>query len=120
MVVGIIGKYSGSMILDMSMDTANKLTSMLIRRDAKNKDEVFATVGEFANILAGNACSSLNRKNKLFGLRVAPPTIFYGESINVSKVDLQVISCVTATLDIGEVRLNIGFKRGEGEWTLSI
>ncbi|MCY6484113.1 response regulator [Clostridium aestuarii] len=111
-VVGIIGKYSGRMIFDLSYETAKKMATVALKREVKDIKECLAMSGEFANIVAGNACSILNRKNKVLGLRVAPPTIFHGKSLNISKTTLDTIS-VAAKTQFGEMYLNVGFKRGE-------
>lgn len=115
-VVGIIGKFVGRMILDVSYSTAETMTCKMLRKDSATKEQVLAMFGEFANIVAGNACSILNRHNKAFGLRVAPPTIFHGSSLSISKAMMKTTS-VTASTEFGELYLNVGFKRGEEEWT---
>jgi len=118
--MGIIGKYTGRMIFDMSNETAEKLSMAVLKRPSKNFDEMLAMMGEFSNIAAGNACSTLNRKNKIFGLRVAPPTIFHGESLNISKIDLEIASSVTAVTAFGDMYISIGFRRGDDEWMSNI
>ena len=118
--MGIIGKYTGRVIFDMSHDTAEKLSASMLKRPTKSFDEMLAMICEVSNIAAGNACSAINKKNKLFGLRVAPPTIFHGDSINISKVDLEIISSATVATAYGEIYISIGFKRGEEEWTSNI
>lgn len=118
--MGIIGKYSGRMIFDMSYDAAQKLSASLLRRDAKNEEEMLNVMGEFTNIVAGNACSILNRKNKLYGLRVAPPTIFHGESIKISKGELETTTSSIADTVFGAIYMNIGFVRGSEEWMSNI
>jgi DNA-binding NarL/FixJ family response regulator len=119
-VMGVIGKYSGRLIFDMSYETAEKISAAVLKRDVKGKQEVLNVMGEFTNIVAGNACSVINRKNKLFGLRVAPPTIFHGESINISKAELDTTTATVAHTSYGEIYMNIGFKRGSGEWMSNI
>lgn len=111
-VIGIIGNFSGRMIIDLSNKSAENMAKVMLRRDPKNQEEVLNVMGEFANIIAGNACSMMNRKNKVYGLRVAPPTIFYGESIKISKSKIDTLSVLTHT-DFGEILLNVGFKRGD-------
>ncbi|MHC1684118.1 MAG: response regulator [Clostridiaceae bacterium] len=114
-IIGIIGKFSGRMLLDLSKETAESLTSALLRRQPKNNDELLAALGEFSNIIAGNACSILNRKNKALGLRVAPPSILHGESLHVSAPKFNTTSALSKT-QFGEILINIGFKRGEEKW----
>lgn len=118
--IGIIGKYTGRMIFDMSNETAEKLVTSVLKRPVKNFEEILSIVGELANIASGNACSSINRKNILYGLRVAPPTIFHGESIGISKTDLETTASALVTTEFGDMYLSIGFKRGEDEWMSSI
>ncbi|WP_350342433.1 response regulator [Proteinivorax tanatarense] len=110
-VVGIIGSCSGRMVLDMSHQTANKISNLVLKRETKNQDELMAFMGEFANVVGGNACSMLNRKNKLYNLRVAPPTVLHGESLTISNANIEVKSMV-AQSELGEIQLNIGFKKG--------
>jgi CheY-like chemotaxis protein len=119
-VMGVIGKYSGRLLFDMSYETADKLSNDLLRRAPKNSQEMFNVIGEISNIIAGNACSVMNKKNKLFGLRVAPPTIFHGSSLTISKAELESISVANIETNYGEIYMSIGFQRRSGEWTSSI
>lgn len=114
-VMGIIGKYGGRMILDLSAETARHITNHLLNRETSSKDEIINIMGELSNVIAGNACSLINRSNKLFGLRVAPPTIVYGQSIKISKSKLDTVSSVKAETPFGEIFMSAGFKRGEYE-----
>ena len=118
-IIGIIGKFSGRMLIDLSQDTAKNLAKALFKREPKNNDELLAVLGEFSNIICGNACSILNRKNKLLGLRVAPPSILYGESLHISAPNFSTNTVITET-NFGEILLNAGFKRGEEKWMQSI
>lgn len=115
-VMGIIGKYTGRIIFDMSFKTAERLAIVLLRRNPKNEEEVYNVMSEIANMFVGNACSMINKKNKIFGLRVAPPTTFHGESINISKADLEDNYHANVKSEFGSLSINIGIKRGEGEW----
>lgn len=115
-VMGIIGKYSGRMILNMPFETAENLSKVLLRRDAKDKIEVLNVVSEMANMISGSACSLMNKKNKVFGLRVAPPTTINGESINISKTELENTYTADITTQFGILSMNVGFKRGDSKW----
>lgn len=114
-IVGIIGKFSGRMLIDLDMDTANQLTAAILKKEANTSDEVIAVIGELTNIISGNACSVLNRKNKAFGLRVAPPTIMHGESVHIATPGFYTTS-VHAETAYGDVLLNVGFQRGDDHW----
>jgi DNA-binding NarL/FixJ family response regulator len=115
-VMGIIGKYSGRIIFDMSFDTAQNIAKVLLKRDIKNNEEMLNVMSEVSNMASGNACSMMNKKNKIFGLRVAPPTIFHGESINISKAELETNYSANIKTKFGEMSINIGFGRNDGEW----
>jgi len=115
-VMGVIGKYSGRIIFDVSFETASKLAGVLLRREPKNNEEILNVMSEISNMAAGNACSMINKKNKIFGLRVAPPTTFHGESISISKAELEATYSANAETQFGDLSISIGFGRGEGEW----
>lgn len=114
-IVGIIGKFSGRMLIAVDMDTASRLTSAILKKEANTTDEVTAVIGELTNIISGNACSALNRKNKAYGLRVAPPTIMHGESVHIATPGFYTTS-VHAGTAYGDILLNVGFQRGDDHW----
>lgn len=114
-VIGIIGKFSGRMLVDVSEQTALNLASAFYKKEVANIDLAISILGEFTNIVSGNACSMLNRKNKIYGFRVAPPTIFHGNQIKIANGPIDTTSCVAKT-SFGEVYINVGFKRGEDQW----
>lgn len=110
-VMGVIGKYSGRMLLDMSVETARNLAGHLIKEEKLNMDLTVNVIAEISNVIAGNACSMLNKMNSLYGFRVAPPTVVYGDSIKISRAELTTVSSVTAETPFGDIYLNIGFSR---------
>ena len=103
------------MILDMSTETTMAIARKLFKIEQPTKEHIINVIGEISNIIAGNACSMMNKSNPLFGLRVAPPTIVYGESIKISKSELNTVTSVKADTSFGEIYMNIGFNRGECE-----
>lgn len=115
-IVGIIGKFSGRMLLDLSRETATKMASAILKRDPKNDDEMTAALGEFANIVSGNACSLLNRKHKALGLRVAPPSVLRGDSVRIAASIFDTTTAISDT-SYGRLLLNVGFQRSEEKWT---
>jgi len=114
-IIGIIGKFSGRMLLDLSRETAHNIAAAIFRREPKSNEETMAALGEFANIIAGNACSILNRNNKAFGLRLAPPSILSGDSVYISAPTFNTNTAIAET-NFGGMMLNIGFVKGEEEW----
>lgn len=114
-VIGIIGRYPGTMIVDISVDSAEKITKKIIRREAKSRDEVLAMAGELTNVVAGVACSMLNKKDRIYGLRVAPPSVFYGKPTEIISPNIR-IRGVYADTDFGRIYMSVGFKKGSVLW----
>jgi len=114
-VIGIIGQSTGSMIMDLSAQSAEKITEAMLRRPAKNREEVLAMVAELANIIAGIACSMLNKKDKAFALRVSPPSLFHGNTAEIVSPSVK-IQRVLAETDFGSIFLGVGFKKGSKLW----
>ncbi len=114
-VIGIIGRYSGTTVMDMPVDVAEKMAEKILRREAKNRDEVVAMAAEFANVVAGIACSMLNKKEKALGLRVAPPSVFHGTPTEIVSPTVKLTGCYVDT-DFGRIYLSVGFKKGSVLW----
>lgn len=116
-IMGISGKYCGKILCDISQDTAMKFATNILKREPENTQEMFNVISEMANIISGNACSTLNKKNNLFGLRVSPPAVFHGESLTISKSQLDTIICSIADTDFGEIYTSVGFqRRSDKKW----
>ncbi len=114
-IIGIIGRYTGTMILDLSFDLAESFVISMLNRPSKNQDELFNMVAELANIIAGAACSMLNKQDKSFGLRVSPPSVFSGQSAQIASpsINLQGFNVDTGN---GDIFLGLGFKKGSVLW----
>ncbi|WP_160671121.1 response regulator [Clostridium sp. C8-1-8] len=119
-VIGIIGKYSGRIIFDMSHETSENIAKSVLKREPKSFEEILNVMGELNNIISGQGCSIINRKNKLFGLRVAPPAIFHGESINISRAELDTTTSAIVDTIFGEIYMSVGFQKEDGEWMSNI
>lgn len=114
-VIGMIGRHSGSMIMDLSTEAAEKMVEALLRRPSKNREEVLAMVAELANIVAGIACSMLNKKDKTYGLRVSPPSVFCSTDSEITSPNLKIQASYAQTT-FGPIFLGIGFKKGSTLW----
>ncbi len=114
-IIGVIGKFSGRMLLDLSKETAHNIATSVFRREPNGNDEVVAALAEFSNIIAGNACSILNKKNKALGLRVSPPSILSGDSVLISPPNFTTKTAVGDSA-FGELLLNVGFTKGDSAW----
>lgn len=116
----IVRKYGERLILDTSYETEENFSKDLLRRDAKNNEEVLIVFSKIANMFAGSSCSIFNKKNKIFDLRAVPPITIHGESINISKAELECNFSADIKSQFDDISLNIGFRRGESEWMSNI
>lgn len=114
-IIGIIGKFSGRMLFDLSQETAHKLVGTMLKKEPDSDEIIVGALAEFANIISGNACSILNRENKPLGLRVAPPSILRGDRVIISQPNFSTTTSLAQT-DFGEIFINVGFKRSDDKW----
>jgi len=112
-VIGLIGRSSGTMIIDISPDSAEKMAKAILKRELKNREESINMIAEFANLVGGIACSILNKNDKALSLRVTPPSIFYGHIAEIVNPEISLKS-VSAISEIGQINLSIGFKKENG------
>lgn len=114
-VIGIIGRHSGSMIMDLSTETADNMVEVLLKRPSKNQEEVLAMVAELANIVAGAACSMFNKMDKAYSLRVSPPSVFCSSDSEITSPNLK-MQAFYAQTTFGPIYVAIGFKKGLASW----
>lgn len=114
-VIGIIGQYTGTMIMDISAETAHKLAKEILHREAQDHEEVLAMVSELANVVGGVACSMLNKQDKSYRFKVSPPSLFHGNAAELMSPMLQLQKTMAKT-DYGEIFLGVGFKKGSTLW----
>ncbi|MCL1863224.1 MAG: response regulator [Defluviitaleaceae bacterium] len=116
-MIGIIGEFPGKMLISLSKSTAHVLTTTVLKREPSGNDEIVETMSEFANIVAGNACSVLNKRNRAYGLRVSPPSVLRGDNMKISPLNYPTYTVIGETV-FGKMLMNVGFKRGEIDaWT---
>lgn len=114
-VIGMIGRYPGSFVFDLSAETAEKMAECMLRRPAKSPAEVVSVAAEFANVIGGVACSLLNKREKSFALRVAPPSVFQGATNEIINPMLK-MQGLEADAGFGRLCLSFGFKKGTVLW----
>ncbi len=114
-MIAIIGKFTGRLMIDFSQESARGFAKEILKREPEDNDEILEILAEFTNIVAGNGCSILNKKNSAYSLRLAPPSILRGEHVLISALNFQTDTAVAKTT-FGEVKLDVGFKRGEEKW----
>jgi len=76
---------------------------------------VIKVMVKLANIVAGVACSMLNKKDKTYSLRVSPPSVFCSTNAELVSPNLKIQSSYAQTT-FGPIFLGIGFKKGLEAW----
>lgn len=113
--VGIIGRYLGRLMIDISEETAVAIAKHIYRKEEVTSREMVVFFSEFANVIGGNSVSMINSMNRGMGLRVSPPTVFHGKELVISTGEIPGKSYLLKT-KYGNIFMNIGFKRGDDEW----
>lgn len=89
-VLGITGDVAGTVILGMSLVTADKVASTMIGSPVKTFDALASSaVAELGNMISGNALSNLAENGYVADL--APPTVIRGGNVQISTVNVPAI-----------------------------
>ena len=110
-IIGITGKRPGRIILDMTQETANKL-SEAINCEECEPEFVLDTLAELTNIVSGNGITTVNNANPGMGLMLTPPSIFIGNELTIVSPKLNA-EVVMVTTPVGLINLSIGFEGGK-------
>ncbi|HYE24985.1 MAG TPA: chemotaxis protein CheX [Clostridia bacterium] len=107
-VVGVSGDIEGRVIFDMEGPTAAKVASCLAGADVQETDEIVReTVAELANLVIGNAVTSLNDQG--FRFKIHPPEVHAAEEGLKSTEDTEALVMCFDT-PIGSVYMNIAMR----------
>ena len=108
--VGIVGGFSGRMILSMSNAGAAGMAVSILKREPKDEEELSALLTELANIISGNAGSALNKRDASYGLRLTSPSVLPGKQLITCPSDF-LSYVVKAETVFGEMVLDVGFMK---------
>jgi chemotaxis protein CheX len=106
-IIGISGEMSGSVVINLSKETALELASGLLDEDLTDLDEdCIDAIGEVANMVAGNAKAGFPEKNTALSV----PTVIVGKhKVNYpSAIPIISIPCETSK---GKFNVDIALKK---------
>lgn len=107
-VVGVSGDIEGRVIFDIEGPTAAKVASCLAGTEVQETDEIVReTVAELANLVIGNAVTSLNDQG--FRFKIHPPEVHADEEGLKSTEDTEALVMCFDT-PIGSVYMNIAMR----------
>ncbi|MDN5343376.1 chemotaxis protein CheX [Oceanotoga sp. DSM 15011] len=108
--VGFAGKFSGNMTISFDKKVVFKMYEIINEENISNvDDEVLFMISEFGNMIAGNAITIINNKNKGYDLRLSPPGVMYGETMKIFNFNQSNYRSIFKT-DNGSIVLNISIK----------
>lgn len=107
-VIGFTGKVNGWFIMNMSADTAWKVAERVNKETYKNKNDLFIgySIEELANIVCGNAVTTINNTQRNMNLRVTPPGLFRGSSVSLHFYSNDAYQGVMKT-ELGDINVDI-------------
>ncbi len=105
-IIGITGTLSGRMILDLSPQTAHKISEIILQERLKTEDVelIESAVNELGNMITGRAVSILNEIGH--SLIITPPTMFKGDKLKIVDKN-PVMLVVPIDTIIGNITLNL-------------
>lgn len=109
-ILDLVGKEKGKVLLNMPIDTAKAIASRINEEELEDMDErVLFALTELTNMISGGVITTINNKYRDFSLRLTPPGVFWGESVEISSTNFNVLS-ITMTSEVGNIGVNVGFQ----------
>lgn len=106
-VIGLTGKAVGTVVIDMSEQTAVKIASALLMMElTEMDDDVLDAVGEIANMVAGAAKAELEEME----LSVSLPNIIVGECHQIRWPKQTHPISIPFDTDMGDVNLMVALE----------
>lgn len=108
-VVGVVGQIRGNIAYSMSEDTAKRIvSSMMMGMPVDQLDDMErSAIGEFANMVTGNA--SILLSNTGLEVDITPPSIIFGRDIYFIISSVETLSIDMET-PLGKIEVNIGLE----------
>ncbi|MCK8824976.1 chemotaxis protein CheX [Fuchsiella alkaliacetigena] len=103
--IGVTGDLNGSILFSFPEDMVLDIVEGMSGMEMKEIDTfVTSAMGELANIICGNALTTLNENN--YNCDIVPPQVLIGKGQTVAMSTEQVLT-INLETDIGEFDLNI-------------
>jgi len=107
-IIGLTGKGSGRVVLDIPPDLGLKIASLMNKEEMKVFDEMAtSTLTELANMIVGTALTKLHKEG--YALDLTPPAIFWGDNLKMSDSKLETLIVPIFLLD-SKLEINVALK----------
>jgi chemotaxis protein CheX len=112
-IIGVSGKLEGNVLYGFSDVTSRNIVERMVGPGASPKDPIgLSALGEIANIVSGNAATSLASAG--YPCDISPPIIIEPRGSTItSTVQRQIL--VTFMSEIGELKVRIGLTENTGQ-----
>lgn len=109
-LIGLAGDLRGRFFLDMSKDTAIKLSDAMNEQSNGEYDLLTkSTINELGNLIGGLAITKLHHLGKQ--VFISPPSLLTGENIEITSSNLDSMAMPLIT-EQGRLELNVAVKGG--------
>jgi chemotaxis protein CheX len=108
-VIGLSGGVKGSAVISFPKPIALAVASAMFMEELKElNDDVKDAIGEFANIVVGNARNRLVDEG--LNITISTPTIIVGKDHEISHPQAIPFLVIPFQTDLGSFQINIGVK----------
>jgi chemotaxis protein CheX len=112
-IVGLAGHVEGRVLIDMSVETAKAIASVMNNEEFTELSELAkATITEIANMIVAQAVTKLSDLG--FRFELTPPTIFTGQKMEISDFEVEAL-IVPMETKYGEIEINVALRERNGE-----
>lgn len=108
-VIGMVGGNKGRVRLEANADTVKKIAENMNGEPVNNIMDVYTCFSELANMVCGNAVTTINNKYRGTEIRLSPPAVFSGENMRIATPSTYSTSNYFSS-EYGEILLDIGFE----------
>lgn len=111
-IIGLGGEVKGSAVISFPTKLALAVASAMFMEELPEiNDEVKDAIGEFANIIVGNARNKL--VNSGLQVQISTPTIIVGKNHEIAHPDSVPFLVIPFKTDLGILTVNIGIKENK-------
>ena len=112
-LVGLAGDVEGRVLLDMTMETALNIASVMNGEKLAEFDDLGkSTISELANLITGQFVTMLHELN--FQVDITPPTLFVGQQMEIAalggssnNVEALIVPLIT---EYGKIEINVAIR----------
>lgn len=109
-IFGLTGDRQGRLFVDTDRECAAQLTKRMLNKEIDENDTLNC-LAELANIICGHIISKFNNNSKGIELNITPPSILFGQSINIINRKYKSYF-VTIKTELGTFKISVGFAGG--------